>query len=99
MEGKDPENIRRLTAAMKDAYRHPPVVIPERGWREGVMAEIRSLAEEGASRNDLFYVPRVLFRLVPLLAVASLVLFVGAWSAMGSLFNDLALSVLTELPF
>ena len=84
---------------MKDAYRHPPEVSPGSNWREGVMAEIRSLAERGVSRTDLFYVPRVLFRVVPLLAAASLIFFVGTWMAMGSLFNDLALSVLTELPF
>ncbi len=62
------------------------------------MTEIRSLAEEGARGADLFYVPRVLFRVVPLMAAASLIFFIGAWSAMGSLFNELAVSVLTELP-
>jgi hypothetical protein len=99
MKTKNSENIYRLTEAMKDAYRHPPMVAPDLGWREGVMAEIRSLAEEGVSRTDLFYIPRVLLRVVPLLASASLIFFVGTWSAMGSIFNDLALSVLTELPF
>ena len=99
MAEKNPENIRRLTATIKDACCYPPQVVPDQEWREGVMAEIRSLAEGGVSRTDLFYVPRVLFRVVPLLAAASLIFFVGAWSAMGALFNDLALSVLTELPF
>ncbi|HDL64416.1 MAG TPA: hypothetical protein ENH12_03400 [Proteobacteria bacterium] len=99
MKGKDPENIRRLTAAIKDAYRHPPESSPNHNWREGVMAEIRALAEGGAGRSNLFYVPRILFRVVPLMAAASLILFIAAWSAMGSFFNDLAVSVLTELPF
>jgi len=40
-----------------------------------------------------------LFRVVPLLAAASLIFFLGAWAAMGNLFNDLTISVLTELPF
>ncbi len=99
MKGKDPEKILRLTAAMKDAYLHPPEVSPGRNWREGVMAEIRALAEGGAERPDLFFIPWVMFRVVPLLAAASLIFFVGTWLAMGSLFNDLAISVLTELPF
>ena len=99
MAEKDPENIRRLTATIKDAYCHPPQVVPDQEWREGVMAEIRALAEAGANQTSLFYVPRVLFRVVPLLAAASLIFFVGAWSAMGALFNDLALFVLTELHF
>jgi|GEM_PF-1230116 len=99
MKKKNAVNIDRLTEAMKDAYRHPPPASPDRSWREGVMAEIRSLAEEGARGADLFYVPRVLFRVVPLLAAASLIFFLGAWAAMGNLFNDLTISVLTELPF
>ena len=99
MKEKGTGKIRRLTAAMKDAYLHPPMVAPDRNWREGVMAEIRTLAESGARRTDLFYVPRVLFRVLPLMAAASLVLFIGAWSSLGSLFNDLSISVLTDLPF
>ena len=99
MKGKDPKNIQHVTAAMKDAYRHPPEVVPNSGWREGVMEEIRSLAEAGLPRSDFFYIPRLLFRVVPILAAASLIFFVGTWLAMGSLFSTLAVSVLTELPF
>ena len=98
MKKKNSENIRRLTEAMKDAYRHPPEASPGRNWREGVMTEIRMLAEGEAERTDLFFIPRVMFRAVPLVAAASLVFCIGAWSAMGSIFNDLAVSVLTELP-
>jgi hypothetical protein len=99
MTENDAEKINRLTAAMKDGFLHPPMVGPDRDWRSGVMAEIRSLAEVGPYKTDLFCIPRGLFRVVPLMAAASLIFFIGAWSAMGTLFNDLAISVLTELPF
>lgn len=99
MKKKDLKKIRCLTAAMKDAYRHPPLVKPDSTWRMEVMTEICSLAKRGVEIIDPFYVPRVLFRIVPLLAAASLVLFIGAWSSLGTLFNDLTVSAWTNLPF
>ncbi|MFH1038152.1 MAG: hypothetical protein V1789_05725 [PVC group bacterium] len=92
------EKSRRLETALRDAYHHPPRVRPDEQWRKGVMAEVRDAAAKPERANGPIFVPPVFFRLAPLLAGASVAVFAMGWSAMGSLYNELAVTVLTNLP-